>query len=400
MKIGSANGIVRALKAEGVSWISTFPTCSINNACGEEGMPIIMMREERYAVAVADAFSRVSDGTRIGVCTVMGGINPAGLEMAYGAMAQAYEDSSPVLVMCDAVPSGAAGNPQYDVMAAFKGITKWIGHIDQPQRVTEVMRRAFTLLRTGRRGPVMVTMPRGLGWTYDDEQYPYTPVKGWRSGPDPDDVKAAVKALLAAKKPLIIAGEGVLYGEATAELRRFAELAQVPVMTTLKGKSAFPENHPLSVGVRGELANHFLQECDLIFAIGASLFPSPFSQAMPNATQKTIVQCNGDEQDINRTYRTSLAVIGDAGLTLQALVAEAAAQTGGGRAANQPLLAEIAAYRAQLMAKYQPLLESNDKPINPYRVYGDLMKTIDRTTHLSRRIRATRVTRRARSTSR
>jgi acetolactate synthase-1/2/3 large subunit len=170
----------------------------------------------------------------------------------------------------------------------------------------------------------------------------------------------------------------VLYGQATEELRRLAELVQAPVMTTLKGKSALAENHPLSVGVRGELANHFLQECDLVFAIGASLFPSPFSQAVPDATHKTIVQCNQDELDINRAYHTSIAVLGDAGLTLPALVAEAAALTGGGRPANQALLDEIAVYRGQLMAKYGPLLASNDTPINPYRVIGDLMQVLDR----------------------
>jgi thiamine pyrophosphate-dependent acetolactate synthase large subunit-like protein len=378
MKISTARGLVRALKAEGISWVSAFPVCGINNACGQEGMPIIMMREERYAVAVADAYSRVTGGSRIGACTVMGGVNPAGLEMAYGAVAQAYEDSSPLLVMADTVPAGAAGNTQYDVMSAFKGITKWIGHIDQPHRASEVMQRAFTFLRTGRRGPVLVTIPRGVSWEYDDEEFPYVPVKGWRSGPDPDDVKAAVRVLLAAKRPLLVAGEGVLYGQATEELRQLAELVQAPVMTTLKGKSAIPENHALAVGVRGELANHFLKECDLVFAIGASLFPSPFSQAIPDALHKTIVQCNHDELDINRAYRTSFAVIGDTGLTLPALVAEVAALTGGGRPANQEMLDEIVAYRTQLMAKYQPLLESNDRPINPYRVYGDLMKVLDR----------------------
>jgi len=98
---------------------------------------------------------------------------------------------------------------------------------------------------------VLVTISRTAG-EYDETQFPYTPVKGWRSAPDPDDVRAAVKALLAAKKPLLFVGEGVFYADACAELREFAELAQIPVLTTLKGKSAFPENHSLSVGVRGK----------------------------------------------------------------------------------------------------------------------------------------------------
>jgi thiamine pyrophosphate-dependent acetolactate synthase large subunit-like protein len=242
--------------------------------------------------------------------------------------------------------------------------------------VPEVMRRAFTLLRTGRPGPVMVTLPRGIG-DYDEAEYPYEPVKGWRSGPDPDDVRAAVKALLAAKKPLMYVGEGVFYGDATAELLQFAELAQVPVLTTLKGKSAFPENHPLSVGVRGEVASHFLHNSDLVFAIGTSLSPGRFGHAIPNPGCKIIIQSTVDELDINKKYAVKHALIGHAKFTLQALIDEVARQTGGGAKKNQELLTELESVRAEFRDKYQGPMTSNDKPINPYRVYADLRKVLD-----------------------
>jgi len=376
MRISAAKGLARILKAEGVPWVSTFPMCNVNNALGEEGVPILMMRDERYAAALADGFSRVTGGKQIGVCTVMGGVNAAGLQMAYGALAQAFEDSSPVLCITDGVPLGGSGNSHYDISLGFKAITKWIGHIDQPQRVPEFMRRAFTYLRSGRRGPVLITLPRNIG-EYDEEEHPYTPVKGWKWGPDPDDVKAAVKALLAAKKPLLYAGEGVFYGDATDELLQFVELAQVPVLTTLKAKSAFPETHPLSVGVRGELVTTLLHECDLLFAVGSSISPGRFSHAIPDAGRKTIVHCTVNELDVNKSYTVDHAVIGDAKLTLQALINELSSQTGGGVTKNQKLIDEIRAGKEQLMAKYRPLMESDDLPINPYRVYGDLMKTID-----------------------
>jgi len=376
MKVSAAKGVARILKAEGVPWVSIFPTCSVNNALGEEGVPILMMRDERYAVAVADAFSRVTGGKEIGVCSVMGGVNAAGIQMAYGAIAQAYEDSSPVLCFTDSVPSGAVGRSHYDITLGFRAVTKWIGQIDRAERVPDFMHRAFTYLRTGRPGPVLIMMSQDLG-EYEEEEHPYTPVKGRKSAPDPDDVKAAVKALLAAKKPLLYVGEGVFYADATEELRQFAELAQVPVMTTLKAKSAFPENHPLSVGVRGELAEDFLHKCDLLFAIGSSLSINRFSHAIPGAKDKTIVQCTVDELDINRNYKVDYALVGDAKLALRALMEEASSQTAG-EAKNEELLAEIRAGKEQLMAKYRPLMESDDVPINPYRVYGDLMKTIDR----------------------
>jgi len=113
----------------------------VNNTLAEEGIPLIMMREERYAVAVADAFSRVTNGKQVGVCTVMGSLNPAGLQMAYGALAQAYEDGSPVLCITDGLPAGASSFPLYDISFGFRSVTKWIGHIDQPQRVPEFLRR-------------------------------------------------------------------------------------------------------------------------------------------------------------------------------------------------------------------------------------------------------------------
>ena len=375
MKVKAANGLARILKAEGIPWVSCFPTNHVNNALGEEGVRILMMGEERFAVAVADAFSRVTCGKQIGVCTVMANLNAAGIQMAYGAIAQAWEDSSPLLVITEGVGQGASRHTHYDIAEAFRSVTKWVGTIDRAELVPDYMRRAFTHLRSGRPGPVLIILPRDLG-EYDEEKYPYTPVKGWRSGPDPDDVKAAIKALLAAKDPLLYVGEGVYYADATAELLQFAEMAQLPVLTTLKGKGTFPENHPLSVGVRGSHAAHFLNKCDLLFSIGSSLFPNRFSHSVPEAEKKTIVQCTVDLLDINRSYETNHAVIGDAKLTLQALVAEFSKQSGGARK-NPQVLSEIRAAKQEFEAKFRPSMESHDKPINPYRVIGDLMKVLD-----------------------
>src|ERR1700749_2673320 len=116
MTIDVATGISRILKEEGVGWVSTFPVCRVNNALGREGVPMLMMRDDRYAVAVADAFSRISagsqGGSRIGVWTFQGGVNAAGMQYAYAGMAQAYEDGSPVLCITDGVPAGSSGNSQ------------------------------------------------------------------------------------------------------------------------------------------------------------------------------------------------------------------------------------------------------------------------------------------------
>jgi acetolactate synthase-1/2/3 large subunit len=373
MKIKAANGLARILKAEGIPWVSCYPTNHVNNALGEEGVPILMMGEERFAVAVADGFSRVTAGKQIGVCTVMANLNAAGIQMAYGAIAQAWEDSSPLLVIAEGVGQGGSRHTHYDMVEAFRSVTKWVGKVDRADLVPDYVRRAFTQLRSGRPGPVLLVVPRDLG-EYDADEHPYAPVKGWRSGPDPDDVRSAVRTLLAAKDPLFYVGEGVLYADATSELLQLAELAQVPVLTTLKAKGAFPENHPLSVGVRGSLAEHFLKKADVLFSIGSSLFPNRFSHAIPDADKKTIVQCTVDTLDINRSYETRHAVIGDAKLTLQALADELQAKG----ARKQPaVLEEIKGQRQIFKDKFRPWLESNETPINPYRVFGDLAKVLD-----------------------
>src|SRR5215471_379325 len=318
MTIDVATGICRILKEEGVGWVSTFPVCRVNNALGREGVPMLMMRDDRYAVAVADAFSRITAGSRIGVCTFQGGVNAAGMQYAYAGMAQAYEDGSPVLCITDGVPAGASGNSQYDVAAAMKTVSKWFGYLDKPERTPELMRRAFTMLRSGRPGPVILAIPNATA-TYDETADPYHPVKGWKSAPDPADVRAAAEQLLSARNPLIYAGEGVIYAGASEELKALAEFVNVPVITTLKAKGAFPENHPLFVGVRGDQVAHYLNQSDLILAIGSSLSPGRFSHAIPDAAKKTIIHCNVDELHVNKMYPTAHAVIGDARLTLQAL---------------------------------------------------------------------------------
>ena len=376
MAIDVGTGIARILKQEGVEWVSTFPVCKVNNALGREGVPMLMMRDDRYAVAVADAFSRISAGTKIGVATFQGGVNAAGLQVAFAGMAQAFEDGSPVLCITDGIGSGETENSQFDVTSSLKSVSKWYGHLDKPERLPEFMRRAFTMLRSGRPGPVVLAIPDADA-QYEETADPYIPVKGWKSAPDPADVTSAVDLLLAANDPLIYAGEGVIYAGASAELKSFAELVNAPVITTLKAKGAFPENHPLFVGVRGDQVNHYLNKCDLVLAVGSSLSPGRFSHGIPNAVNKNIIHCNVDELHVNKVYPTAQAVIGDARFTLLALIAELSAKTSGnGRPAGN-VAAEVKAARDSAMVKYREAMASTDRPINPYRVYAGLMEALD-----------------------
>jgi len=132
---------------------------------------------------------------------------------------------------------------------AYASVTKWTEEITLANQVPEIMRRAFSYMKMGRPGPVLVEIPNDAAI----EEYPaaainYTPVKRTVAGANVKDVEAAAKVLVQAKCPVIIAGQGVLWAEATAELIELAELLQAPVTTPLEGKSAFPEHHPLSLG--------------------------------------------------------------------------------------------------------------------------------------------------------
>ncbi|MBM11832.1 MAG: hypothetical protein CL759_07125 [Chloroflexi bacterium] len=376
MSIDVGTGLARILKQEGVEWVSTFPVCKVNNALGRENMPMIMMRDDRYAVAVADAFSRISAGEKIGVCTFQGGVNAAGLQVAFAGMAQAFEDGSPVLCITDGIGIGETQNSQFDVTSALKSVTKWYGHLDRPERLPEFMRRAFTMLRSGRPGPVVIAIPNADA-QYDETADPYVPVKASKYAPDPTDVSGAIDLLLKAQDPIIYAGEGVIYAGASAELKEFAELANTPVITTLKAKGAFPEDNPLFVGVRGDQVDHYLNKCDMVFAVGSSLSPGRFSHGIPNAVGKTIVHCTIDELHVNKVYPTAQAVIGDARFALQALTADLSAKTtGNGRPAGK-VVAEVKEARDSALAQYREAMSSTDKPINPYKVYAGLMEALD-----------------------
>jgi acetolactate synthase-1/2/3 large subunit len=211
------NGIIRILKQEGTEFLSVMPVGNMVNPAHEEDLRIIMMRNERFAVALADGYSRASNGKKIGVFNVQGGTFPVGSEIAFGAVAQAMEDSSPILGLMNGPPLSQLGHNRFDITGLYGGITKWAAYVSESNRIPEFMRRAFTYLRTGRRGPVILNTASSRGpavnWgEYDETEFPYLPVKGWKYPGDPRDVEVAVRALLAAKKPIIYAGQGIFYG--------------------------------------------------------------------------------------------------------------------------------------------------------------------------------------------
>jgi len=369
--------IAKILKMEGVEFVSGFPQNDIFEAGAEEGIRCIIARTERVGVNIADAYTRVSNCKHNGVCLVQSG---PGIENAYSGIAQAYSESVPILVM----PAGADRRQQRppSFMAAknYQGITKWADTINFADRIPEMMRRAFTLIRTGRTGPVLLEVPVDImNEEFDDAKFQYTPVKPVRSAGDPADIRIVAKALIAAKNPVIRAGQGILHAAAFDELRELAELLQIPVFTTLSGKSGFPENHPLALGAgsntRPRAVIHFLDKADLVFAIGSSCTKETFTTPIPD--NKKIIQSTVDERDINKDYNLEHAIIGDAKLVLRQLIVDIKEQLGPEYKKKNGAAQEIKAVKEEWLKEWQPKLTSGEIPINPYRVVGDMIKALD-----------------------
>jgi len=380
--VKASEAVARILKLEGVKFVSCFPPNALINASAEEGIRTILTRQERVAVNMADGYTRVS--LQPGVALVAGGV---GIENAFSGLSQAFADLVPMLLFTDQSPRRMLGSrpiQDFDTLFTLHKVTKWVETINFAERVTELMRRAFTYLRSGRPSPIVLELPTDVADQEPDcEWFEYKPVKGWKSSGDPHDIKVAVRALLAAKNPLLYAGEGVFYAGAWEELREFAELVQAPVMTTLKAKSVFPEDHPLSVGnggrTGGKPAAHFLRKADLIFSIGASL-----TRGLPNILigapipkGKVIVQSTIDESDINKDYIADYVIIGDSKLVLRQLIEEAKRQGATG-SVKLHLIEEIRSVKEEWLREWMPKLTSNEVPINPYRIVWDLMHAVNR----------------------
>jgi acetolactate synthase-1/2/3 large subunit len=373
-----AAAVASILKREGVEYLFCFPINQVIDAGAEVGIRPIMARTERAVIGMADGYTRVTNGRRIGVCAVQYG---PGTENAFGGLAQAYSDSTPLLFLPGGVPEGRTGvRPNFDAVKNFQHIAKWVARVNRMDRIPEFLRRAFTYLRTGRLGPVVLELPWDLMLADADGGPPAcAPVRGTRSMADPGDVMAAAKALVAANRPLIHAGLGILYAEASAELVELAELLQAPVMTTLSGKSAFPEDHPLAIGSGGmawpRAVTKYLADADLVFGAGASFSISSFAAPIPKG--KVAIQLTVDDCDLNKDYDAQHLLLGDAKLVLRQIIEEVTKLLGpAGRKGDDRVVREIRSTKDAWLSEWLPRLTSDEVPISPYRVIWDLQQAV------------------------
>ena len=372
--------VARILKTEGIEWVSCFPSNNLIEAVAEEGIRTVMFRQERGALMAADGYSRLNDRKKFGVTITQGG---PGSENSMGGIAQAFSDNVPILYL----PGGPALNqyavrPNFSPSRTYESVSKSAEVIVQPSQVADVMRRAFHNLRNGRPGPVIVEIPADVaGQEVPESAMDYQPPKRMSQAPGNGEVKEAVNLLLNAKKPVIWSGMGVLFAQASDELRELAELTEIPVYCTMPGKSSFDERHPLALGAGSSAtslpARTWLQESDVLFAVGSSMTRTSYGQPIPGG--KVIIHNVESIEDINKDFSADVGLPGDAKLTLQAMIEEVKGQIGdSGRKAQTQVSDEITKLRDQWMSEWTPALNSGEVPIGAYRVIGELERNLDK----------------------
>ncbi len=373
-----ADAIAEVLKKENVRFIIGYPVNPVIEAAARADIRTIIVRQERVGLHMADAVSRLSSGEDIGVFVMQHG---PGAENAFGGVAQAFSESVPILV----IPAGyqrrlANYFPNFNSTLNMRNITKWAEPLTMARALPEVMRRAFWQLRNGRGGPVLVEVPVDVFREEVPDDFTYTPSFKTRSAPDPAAVGEVAEVLAQAVNPVIYAGQGVHYAKAWPELKQLAEDWHIPVTTSLEGKSAFPENHPLSLGSGGRSiprnVHEFLGEADVIFGIGCSFALTGFGIQMPRG--KTIIHSTLDPMDLNKDVPARYVLCGDAALTLQGLSeAMQGLDRSKAEARRESVPARIRATKEAWLQEWMPRLTSTATPISPYRVIWDLLHTVD-----------------------
>jgi acetolactate synthase I/II/III large subunit len=382
--------IAQCLKAEGVSKV--FGQCGHTNyalidACHRLGIEYVSFRHEQLAAHAADAYFRVSH--KLAVVNVH--LSP-GLTNALTGVVTAAADSTPMVVFSGNTPSyHHAREPHQGIRFhadasqgdIYRPICKRVWRVDDAKFLPDVMPRALNLAQTGRPGPVLIDVPMDVFSQQVQAQPDSTARRPAydRALPPEDGIEAAARLLASARRPVVFVGNGVLLSEATGALRELAELCGIPVATTLTGKGAFPERHPLALGMTGiwgtAPANNATRNADVVLAVGTAFGEADCSSWNPKFTfaipPSRLIQIDRDPQEIGKIYPVEVGLVGDAQVTLRALVQRLRALgpfDGAGR------IAALAHERAQWDAQLADSQKDNGKPIHPARLLHELEKAV------------------------
>ena len=327
-KMSGAEALVEALKKEKVEVIFGIPggaLLPVYDVLYDSDIRHVLMRHEQCAAHAADGYARASG--KVGVCMATSG--PGATNLVTG-IANAYMDSSPIVAITGQVPRAFIGKDAFqeiDIVGITTPITKWNVQVKSAREIPRIIKMAFYIASTGRRGPVLIDLPKDVQTEEAEMNFDERiEIRGYRPTyePHPLQIKKAVQLLMQAERPVIIAGGGVIASNACSELVTLAETLMAPVATTLMGKGSIPENHPLSIGILGMhgtvMANHLVQEADVLLAVGMRFSDRTTGDIERFCPDGKIIHIDIDFSEIGKNIRPHVPIVSDVKKALQSIL--------------------------------------------------------------------------------
>ncbi|MFZ0326958.1 MAG: biosynthetic-type acetolactate synthase large subunit [Nitrososphaeraceae archaeon] len=328
VEMNGAQALLAALEKDGVEIVFGLPggaNLPIYDALVDSRLRHILVRHEQSAAHMADGYARIK--RKVGVCFATSG--PGATNLITG-IATAYADSSPVLAVTGQVALAMIGKDSFqetDIIGVANPCTKYAFQPRTPVEIPETVKKAIYISESGRPGPVLIDVPKDVQQASGDIPFPdLVKVRGYNPVFEADlsHLGKTVELLMNSERPIIMAGGGVILSGAFSELQALAELLLIPVVTTFKGKGAFPENHPLAmgpIGMHGHAeANKIIVEADCILAVGARFSDRSVGRFDEFGKGMNIIHMDIDPAEIGKNKLVDVAVIGDVRASLKALV--------------------------------------------------------------------------------
>ncbi len=357
MKLNGGDIVLESLKKENVEVIFGYPggtVLTLYDSVHKSSIAHILTRHEQGAVHAADGYARVTGKTGV----VMATSGPGATNLVTG-IANAYMDSVPLVIFTGQVATHMIGTDAFqeaDITGITLPITKHNYLVKDIADLPRVIREAFYIASTGRRGPVLIDLPKDVQVAELEYKYPakihipgYNPTFTGHRG----QINRAVKALEKACRPVIFAGGGVAAAGASAQLLRLVDGGNIPVTTSLMGLGTIPGNHPLFLGMPGMhgtyWANYALQEADLLFAVGARFDDRVTGKLSAFAPKARVIHADIDPAEIGKNVSVDIPIVGDVKRILTDILD--GFQAGGD--ATREWLQQIAAWRTEKPLRYQ-----------------------------------------------
>jgi len=378
--MNGGQAIVQALLDEGVETVFGYPggaVLPLYDVLYDSELKHILVRHEQCAAHAADGYARASG--KVGVCMATSG--PGATNLVTG-IATAYIDSSPIIAIIGQVATQFIGNDAFqevDMLGITMPIIKHSFRPTNPNDIPQIIKSSFKIAKTGRPGPVVIDLPKDIQEAeldeYIDKPFKLPGYKPTLKG-HPLQIKKAAEAILNAKRPVILAGGGVIISGASKELKELANTIKAPVTTTLLGKGSFPEDHPYSLGMLGmhgrKVANLTVHECDCLIAIGCRFSDRTTGNIAKFAPNAKIIHIDIDPAEIGKNIEVDIPIVGDAKKVLQDILKILRKRNINSE--KEEWIEKTIKFRNKCMPR---ITFEKETPLKPQQVIKEIMETID-----------------------